>query len=279
MAKAKRSTAKKKVPSSARPRSQSVRGIRRNAAAKKLGRWAVPLILIAGLLVGIGFFGLIGYRTATASGFFAVRKIEVRGTERSSIDDIKRIVAANTEKSGVWQADLSSIREKIEKLPFVRTVSVSMILPAGIRVNVTERVPAAIVRLPSGDVLVYNEGVILAPAAKPEPTLPFALKGWDESKTDKAPTENLARLKMYKKILDEAHDLGIADRIKEVNFGDMRDPTAVITDGGKPILVVLAKDNLGKSLKSAIEAVAGKGERVKAVNAVGISPILEYLGN
>ncbi len=279
MAKAKRSTTKKKAPSPARSRSQSVRGIRRSAAAKKLGKWAAPLVLIVGLLIGIGIFGVIGYRTATASGFFAVRRIEVRGVERASTDDIKRVVAANTEKTGVWQADLSSIREKIEKLPFVRSVSVSMVLPAGIRINIVERIPAAIVRVSSGDVLVDNEGVILAPAAKAEPALPFVLRGWDESKTEKAPTENLARLKMYRKMLDEAHDLGITDRLKEVNFGDTRDPAAVITDAGKLIVVTLAKDNLGKSLKSAIEAVAGKGDKVRSVNAMGISPILEYLGN
>lgn len=279
MAKAKRSTTKKKAPSSARPRSQSVRGIRRDAAAKKLSRWAVPMFFIVGLLIGIGFFGVIGYRTATASEFFAVRRIEVRGVDRASTDDIKRVVAANTEKTGVWLADLSSIREKIEKLPFVRSVSVSMVLPAAIRVNIVERIPAAIVRVSAGDVLVDNECVILAPASKAEPTLPFILRGWDESKTEKAPAANLLRLKMYRKMLDEANDLGISDRIKEVNFADMRDPAAVITDAGKPIVVALAKDNLGKSLKSAIEAVAGKGDRVRAVNAMGISPILEYLGN
>ena len=211
--------------------------------------------------------------------FFAVRSIEVRGVDRSSTEDVKRIVATNTEKTGVWQADLSSIREKIEKLPFVRSASVSMVLPAGIRVNITERVPFAIVRLTSGDVLVDNDGVILAAAAKPEPAFPFVLRGWDEAKTEKAPADNLLRLKMFKKVLDETRDLGISDHVREVNLADMRDPTAVITDGGKPILVVLAKDNLGKSLKSAIDAVAGKGDKVKAVNAVGISPILEYLGN
>ena len=30
---------------------------------------------------------------------------------------------------------------------------------------------------------------------------------------------------------------------------------------------------------SAIEAVAGKGEKVKAVNSGGVFPVLEYLGN
>ncbi len=245
----------------------------------KVGRLVAPIIIGACLLAGTIFFGAMGYKTAVASEFFTVRKVDVRGVDRSPGDDIRKIVSTNTEKTGVWAADLGALREKIEKLPFVKTASVSMVLPFGIRVNVVERIPMAIVRLRSGDFLVDNEGVILAPVTKPEPTLPFAMIGWDEAKTEKAPAENIQRVKFYKKMLDEWRDLGLADHVKEVNLTDLRDPKAMIVDSGRPISVAVAKENLAKSLKSAIEAVAGKGERVKAVNAVGISPILEYLGN
>ncbi len=253
--------------------------MRKQAAAQKLGRFAMPMIICAGLLVGIAFFAVVGYRTAIVSQFFGVRTIDVRGVDRSSINDVKRIVAANTEKTGVWNADLPSIREKIEKLAFIKTAAVSMSLPVGIRVNIVERTPAAIARLGSGDVLVDGEGVILAAATKPEPLLPFVLRGWNETKTEKAPAENLQRLKLYKKMLDEWRDIGIADRVKEVNLADLRDPSAIIEDSGRPVTITLARENLGKSLKSAMDAVAGKGEKVKAVNAGGISPVLEYLGN
>lgn len=277
MAKAKKAATKRKSPT--RSRSQSVRTLRKQATTQKYGRFVVPLIISMCLMGGIAFFGTMGYRTATASNFFAVRSVDVRGVDRSPGDDIRKIVLANTEKTGVWQADLAAIREKIEKLPFVKTAAVSMGLPSAIRVNVLERVPAAVVNLSAGDFLVDNEGVVLAPATKPVPNIPFVMRGWDEAKTEKAPAENLLRMRMYKKMLDEWRDLGIADRVKEVNLADIRDPQAVVVDSGRPIYITLAKDNLAKSLKSAIEAVAGKGERVKAVNAEGISPVLEYLGN
>jgi cell division protein FtsQ len=279
MAKAKKAAVKRRSPSRARGRSQTIRSIRNEAAARKYGRLLVPIVIGVCLFAGIAFFGTMGYRTAASSAFFAVRDVDVRGIDRSSGDDIRKMVLASTEKTGVWQADLPAIREKIEKLPFVKTAAVSMSLPSTIRVNVLEREPLAIVRLSAGDVLVDNEGIILAPATKPEPTIPFVMRGWDETKTDKAPAENLSRIKLYKKMLDQWRDLGLADRVKEVNLADMRDPQAVVVDSGRPINVTLSKDNLAKSLRSAIEAVAGKGEKVRAVNAEGISPVLEYLGN
>ena len=94
--------------------------------------------------------------------FFGLKNIDVRGTDRTSTEDIRRIVMASVEKSGVWNADLADIRTKIEKFPFVKSAAVSMMLPAGIRVNVTERVPVAIVHLSSGDFLVDGDGAILA---------------------------------------------------------------------------------------------------------------------
>ena len=277
MAKAKKSTVKRTRATSARKRSTSLTASRRRAASRDYGRFALPLLVGVVLLIGIGFFGVMGYRTAIASEFFNVKRIDVRGTDRVNSDDIRRIVAANTEKTGVWRSDLSEIREKIEKLPFVKTAAVSMILPYGVRVNVVERVPAAVVKLSYGDFMIDGEGVVLVPVTKTEASMPFLLRGWDETKTEKAVTDNLLRLKLYKKMLDEWREYGIAERVKEVNLTDIKDPNAMIEESGRSIAVTLAKDNLGKSLKSAVEAVAGKGEKIRAVNAGGIYPIIEYL--
>ncbi len=279
MAKAKKSTSKRKKSTTVRSRSQSVRSMRRNAATQRFSRIAVPLALSLCLLAAIGFISLLGYKSATASPFFKVRDVEIRGVERAAVDDIRRIITSGAEPTGVWHADLAEIRAKIEKLPFVKTAAVSMALPAGIRVNVIERVPVAIVRLAGGDYLVDGDGVVLAPSSKAEGSMPFVMRGWDEAKTDKAGPDNLARLKLYKKMLDEWKGIGIADRVKEVNLADLHDPAAVIEDTGRPIAVTVAKENLAKSLKSAIEAVAGKGEKIRSVNSGGVYPVIEYLGN
>ena len=237
----------------------------------------LPLIICGILLGGVLFFVLSGYKTATASDFFGVRNIDVRGAERTSAEDIRRIVAASVEKPGVWNADLGDIRAKVEKFPFVKSAAVSMVLPAGIRVNVTERVPAAIVHLNSGNFLVDGEGTILSAATANDKDFPFVLQGWDETKTEKAIPDNLARLKVYKKMLDEWQQFDLASRVKEVNLANPREPIAIVEDSGRAIAVTLAKDNLGKSLKTAIEALSGKGAKVKSVDAEGVYPVIQYL--
>jgi len=57
------------------------------------------------------------------------------------------------------------------------------------------------------------------------------------------------------------------------------EPKAIIEDSGSSIPVALAKDNFAKSLRAAIEAVAGKGRKVKAVDSSGVYPQIEYMGN
>ncbi|HEX8637997.1 MAG TPA: hypothetical protein VF692_08045, partial [Pyrinomonadaceae bacterium] len=63
--------------------------------AKNNGNFAnvfVPLFFILCILFCLGFLGFMGYRTVTASEFFDVKKVEVRGAARSSKEDIEKIV-------------------------------------------------------------------------------------------------------------------------------------------------------------------------------------------
>jgi cell division septal protein FtsQ len=241
-----------------------------------LGKYVIPLTLLTVLLGATVFLAMSGYQTAASSSFFALRSVDVRGNERTAADDIKRIVTNSVERTGVWNADLGDIRTAIEKFPFVKAAAVSRVLPGGIRVNITERVPAAVVRLSQGNYLVDGDGTILALATDKNHDLPFVLVGWDEAKSEKAGTENLARLKMYKRMLDEWKQFDLASRVKEVNLSNPRDPIAVFEDSGNPIAVSLGKENLGKGLRSAIEAASGKGGKVKGVNAEGVFPVLQY---
>ena len=277
MAKKKKTAAKSRA-SSVKPRGKAASSrVSGRAVSQSFGRFGLPLLICVVLITGLAVLGVFGYRTATESGFFKVRSIDVRGNDKTPADDIRRIVASEVEKPGVWNADLADIRLKIEKFPFVRSASVSRMLPAGIRVDVVERIPAAVVHLKSGDFLIDGEGAILSAAAGNEKDFPFVLYGWDEAKTEKAPADNVARLKLYKKMLDEWRQFDLVSRVKQVDLSDLKEPTAIIEDSGRPISIMLAKDSLGKSLKTAIEAVTGKGAKVKSVNAGSGYPVIQYL--
>jgi cell division septal protein FtsQ len=168
------------APKRRRPMGPAAR--RRAGSGRHLVNFFVPLFFIFCILFCLGFLGFMGYRTVTASEFFEVKKIDVRGTTRTSVGEIEKLVSLNTEKSGVWNADLKEIKDRVEKLAFVKSAAVSRVLPDGVRVNVVERVPKAVVRFGAGDFWVDEEGAILAIAGKTEARPPFVLTGWDESK-------------------------------------------------------------------------------------------------
>ncbi|MGH7782716.1 MAG: hypothetical protein ACREO5_02580, partial [Candidatus Binatia bacterium] len=108
---------------------------------------------------------------------------------------------------------------------------------------------------------------------------PVTIRGWDETKTEKALKDNQQRMKLYQKMMADWNDFQLSKRVREVNLSDMQEPKAIIEDSGARIVVALAKDNFAKSLKAAIEAVAGKGQKIKSVDSAGVYPVIEYIGN
>ena len=101
----------------------------------RLGGGIVPLVLSVAILGCLGIVFLLTYETIAASNFFRLRNVKVSGTDRASSSDIEKIVSANAEKPGVWNADLLAIKQKIENVTFVKTAAVSRRLPSGINVT------------------------------------------------------------------------------------------------------------------------------------------------
>lgn len=240
----------------------------------RLGGGIVPLVLSLVIIGCLGIVLLLTYDTIAASSFFRLRNVNVSGTDRASATDIEKIVNANAEKAGVWNADLLAIKQKIENVTFVKTASVSRRLPSGINVTVTERVPVAIVRLNGGDFLTDGEGTVLAPAAADEKKIPFAMVGWNEEKSANAAKENNERLKMYQKMLTEWKDYDLAKRVKQVDISDLREPKATLEDSGMPVTIMLGRENFGKQLADGIKAIVGKGTMFQGVNLVGQNMVL-----
>ena len=265
---------------SAKPRTKQP--ARNKPAAKPRGskppgrarEFVLPLFLSFCIIICLIAIGFIGYQTVTASDFFDVAKIDVRGTERSSSADIRRIIEMQTEKTGVWNADLPGLKEKLERVQFVRTAAVSRVLPNGIRVQIFEKVPQAIVRTSEGNMLVDADGFVIAPAREKEATLPFVMTGWNEQKSEAAGKENVERVKLYQKMLTEWTESNLSSRVMLVDLGDMREPRAVIEDSGTNVSIALGREKFGEYLERGIRAIVGKGDMFEAVNLVGTNMIL-----
>lgn len=253
---------------------KAARGRNSSSVESRFGSFFLPLFLSICLLICLGVLGYLGLQTVTASKFFEVKSVDVRGVDRAAKDDIARIASNAAEKTGVWNADLDGLKAKIEKQPFVKTASISRVLPNGLRVSIVERVPIAVVKLSNGNMLVDNEGNILAPAAKQEETLPIMLTGWDETKTEKAIKDNLERVKLYQKMLTEWKEGGLLSRVQSVDLADLREPKAVTEDSGKIVTIDVGREGFAQHLKNGVSAIAGKGDMFDGVSLVGSNMIL-----
>ncbi len=255
-------------------RKRSEQGSTGASVFDQIGGGIVPLVLCVAIVGCLGTVFFLTYETIAASSFFRLRNVSVSGTDRASASDIEKIVTANAEKPGVWNADLLSIKQKIENVTFVKTAAVSRRLPSGLNVTVTERVPIALVRIGDGDFLADGDGVILAPSKTEEKQIPFTMLGWSEEKSEKAAKENAERLKMYQKMLAEWKDYDLAKRVKQVDISDLREPKATLEDSGMPVTIMLSRDNFGKQLADGIKAIVGKGMMFEGVNLVGQNLVL-----
>ena len=259
-----------------RRRSTPVRGRKR---AGKFTNFFVPLFLMGGILVSLGFLLFMGYRTATASSFFDVKAIEINGVQRVPKEEIERIVRSRTGKAGVWNADLKDIKIEIEKMMLVKSAVVSRVLPDGIRVNVIERGREAIVRTETGEFWADEDAVLLGAVAKDDARLPFVIRGWDENKTEKAEKENRERVRVYKKMLTEWKEFELSKRVSAVDLSDLQTPHAIIPDSGEAVTVILTKENLAKRLQRGLEIIAKKGKEIKSVDLSTSKEIIGFREN
>lgn len=247
------------------PASGTRRSVRKNHQTKDFLNFYLPVVFIICIFACIGVLLFWGYKTVTASSFFDVRRVDVRGAAKVPKEDVEKIVLAKSGFSGAWNADLDGIKAGIEALPFVKHAVVSRSLPDGIRVKIAERSQAAIVRATSGEYWVDEEGVSLGGVSKNDSRLPFVLRGWDEERSEKSARENIERIKIYRKLLDEFQKQGLANRVNSVNLEKIEDVQVVFEDSGAFVSAAIGKEDFAARLRRAIEAVDGQGSKIESV--------------
>lgn len=219
----------------------------------------VPVLLkvIIAIAVGVGVFA--AYRAASAASFFQLRSVEVQGESRASLQDVQSLVKREVTKSGVWQADLSELSAKLERLPWVRRAVVSRVLPDGIRVRLVEREPRAVVRTAAGRFIWVDEDAVMLGEMLPADQLPpFFLRGWNEEEGEAERKENSERVQKFMELRRDWEALGLAERVSEVNLIDLRDVRAQLAADDSQIEVRLGSQDLGKRLRQALEVLDGQ---------------------
>ena len=212
------------------------------------------LKVILGILVVITL--IVGYRVAASASLFQVRSIDVVGTTRTSAEEIEGLTRRAVSRTGVWRADLTALSAELGHLPGVRRAVVSRVLPDGLRVRITERVPVAVVHTAGGHFAwVDDEGVTLG-EMKPSDQIPaFFIRGWNEDGTEDSRKDNTERVRKYLEVVKEWVALGLSERVSEVNLIDVRDVRAQLAGNDSQIEVRLGGQELGPRLKIALEAL------------------------
>ena len=216
----------------------------------------VPAFLKVVLAVVVGAVAIAGYRAAASATFFQVHRIEVQGMSRMSADEIQAIVRKEVEKTGVWKADLKGVNARLEGLPWIKTAVVSRVLPDGIRVRITERVPRAVVRTASGRFRWVDDDAVLLGEMLPTDQIPaFFLRGLNEEDPEGARKENRERVAKFLE-LQRAWDAGgLSERVSEVSLIDIRDVRAQLAGDSSQIEVRLGSQDQAKRLQDALNVL------------------------
>lgn len=213
----------------------------------------LALAIVAGLLV------FAGYRAAASASFFKVRNVEVQGTSRVSASEVQALVRRDVEKTGVWKADLAGVSARLERLPWVRSVVVSRVLPDGIRVRISERVPRAVVRTASGRFRWVDENAVLLGEMLPTDQIPsFFLRGLNEEDAAATRNENRERVQKFMELQRDWDAAGLSERVSEVNLIDIHDIRAQLAGDNSQIEVRLGSQDQGNRLKKALEVLDGQ---------------------
>jgi hypothetical protein len=242
-------------PAGRRAKPATEKGGRQKSFEWKSALPYVPLALKVLLAVSLGVLAFVGYRNAVAASFFKVRAVDVYGTRRASREEIRAAVL-RLSQAGVWKADLEAISGELKSLPWVRDAVVTRVLPAGLRVRVTEREPRVIMRNREGRLVwADDEGVSLGAAVPGDED--FFFRGLDEATTDAARRENRERMAVGLELKADWERAGLSKRVSEVDLADLRDVRVHLAgaDSGIQVSLVMPTDD-AKRAAAADEARA-----------------------
>ena len=259
-------TTKRKTSTARKTRQTNVRGKSNNS---EFAKYLVPFVFIVGLSVCLFYLLFLGYRTVTASTFFDLEeaKIDIRGINRVSKEKVVEIVKSKATK-GVWNADVTEIKQEIEKFAYVKNAVVSRVLPDGLRVRVDEREAFAVIRKDANYYWVDKDAVILSQIGTTETRPPYFLRNWDSNQIER----NKKRLDIYANAIKEWQDLGIASKVNSISLEDENNMIVMVGE----IPVTLGSKDFGKHLNLALTAMSDKNRQIQSLISSGGNPIVTY---
>ncbi|MGY2704006.1 cell division protein FtsQ/DivIB [Nocardioides sp. HB32] len=141
--------------------------------ARRWLNWKPVLAVVLVLVLLVGTVWLVFF-----SSYLSVTGVDVHGARLLSDSQVRQ-AAAVPEGQALARVDLERIRTRVEALAAVRSADVSREWPDQVRIDVTERVPVAVVEIAGQLRGMDADGVVFRDYAQAPPDLPRVVTGND----------------------------------------------------------------------------------------------------
>jgi cell division protein FtsQ len=176
--------------------------------------------------------------------------LELHGIQYASRQQVLRLFEPDYGRS-LYLFPLAARRKELLGVRWVHDVSIARIWPNRVVVRITERRPAAFIKLPAEAMLrwalIDEEGVILDPPPKAAFTLPVlsgVLSGESAEKRG-------IRVRRMQRLMQELGPM--ADNVSEVDAGDLDDLKVTEQAGGGAVTLMLGDRNFTSRLRNFLE--------------------------
>jgi cell division septal protein FtsQ len=176
--------------------------------------------------------------------------LELHGIRYASRQQVLRVFDPDYGRS-LYLFPLAARRKDLLGVRWVHDASIARIWPNRVIVQVTERRPAAFIKLPAEAMLrwalIDDEGVILDPPPKTAFSLPVldgVLRGESQEKRG-------IRVRRMQRLLKELGPL--ADNVSEVDAGDLDDLRITEQAGGGAVTLMLGDRNFSSRLRNFLD--------------------------
>ena len=176
--------------------------------------------------------------------------LELTGVKYASRAQVLRVFDQDFGRS-LYLLPLAERRRLLRNVKWVHDATIVRIWPNRLSVEITERKPAAFVKLPGDNIarwaLIDNEGVILEPPAKAVFRLPV-LAGIRPSET---PEKRAARVRRMERL---NKDLGrLAGNVSEIDVSDLDNLKITEQVGGTAVSLMLGDRNFSSRLRNFLD--------------------------
>jgi len=215
-------------------RSRSGGGLRLSERLKSAAVFVKPAVILITIVLLI-----IGYNALASSRLFDLHHISISEASPALQNEIDQTVRRAVGQTKLLDVNLATVKEKVEKIPQVRTATVARVLPDGILVQVVERHPVVLVRRQSSaqeeklvwldeDAVEMGEFANLSgsAAAGVAAEVPPIARGFEDgNRSQAAINADRERIVVYKKLQSEFSEgaASLWNLLDEIDLRDVRD--------------------------------------------------------